>query len=269
MNTEQKGYIAYIDSATKESILVKRTGWEEVNLIPHTHNRDQIIYILSGTLHIEIEGCSIFATEHHLAWIPSGSVHRLSSNNRQVSLLIFYGEFQSEQTNKNKLSVYIVDEFILRNLLFIASNGDIHKSSEATKFLFARSFFRLLPTIAQNASLLVQSLIIAHDARLQPILEYITEHLAEELRFEDVAQQFGFSTRNLSRLFHSSGIRFSHYLNYQRITRAIELFTDGGRTLQQIAYTVGFSSPNNFNRVFKQIIGDSPRIYFQYRYLQS
>ena len=40
--------------------------------------------------------------------------------------------------------------------------------------------------------------------------------------------------------------------------RAIELFADGGKTMQQIAYEVGFSTPNNFNRVFRQITGMSP-----------
>lgn len=51
-------------------------------------------------------------------------------------------------------------------------------------------------------------------------------------------------------------------MNHQRIMRAIELFTDGGRTLQQVAYEVGYSTPNHFNRVFKQVTGVSPRIFF-------
>ena len=31
--------------------------------------------------------------------------------------------------------------------------------------------------------------------------------------------------------------------------------------MQQIAYETGFSTPNNFNRVFKQITGTSPSLY--------
>lgn len=73
-----------------------------------------------------------------------------------------------------------------------------------------------------------------------------------------MAEKFGFSVRNLSRLLQGSGIRFNRYLNQQRIIRAIELFTDGGKTMQQIAFDVGFSTPNNFNRVFKQITETSP-----------
>ena len=45
--------------------------------------------------------------------------------------------------------------------------------------------------------------------------------------------------------------------------RAIELFADGGRTLQQVAYEVEYSTPNHFNRVFKQVTGVSPSTFFR------
>ena len=35
------------------------------------------------------------------------------------------------------------------------------------------------------------------------------------------------------------------------------------KTIQEIAYEVGFNTPNNFNRIFKQITGTSPRVYLQ------
>lgn len=43
--------------------------------------------------------------------------------------------------------------------------------------------------------------------------------------------------------------------------RAIELFADGGKTMQQIAYEVGFATSNHFNRVFRQITGVSPNAF--------
>lgn len=43
--------------------------------------------------------------------------------------------------------------------------------------------------------------------------------------------------------------------------RSIELLTDGKMNIQEIAYATGFSSPNNFNRVFKQIVGLPPKLY--------
>ena len=102
---------------------------------------------------------------------------------------------------------------------------------------------------------------IPNDHRLYPILCYMREHAFSNLKIEQVAIEFNISVRNLSRLLHDSGIRFNSFLNMHRINRAIELFSDGGMTMQQIAYETGFSTPNNFNRVFKQITGTSPGLY--------
>lgn len=82
--------ISLLERVSTDNILTKVTGREEINLRPHTHNRHQIIYILAGTLHIETETTSYFVTDRHLVWIPRGVSHRLSSNNRQISLLTSY-----------------------------------------------------------------------------------------------------------------------------------------------------------------------------------
>lgn len=103
---------------------------------------------------------------------------------------------------------------------------------------------------------------ISDETQLHEILAYITAHLDRDMGLEDIARHFGISARSLSRMFHKSGIRYSYYLNYQRITRAIELFADGGRTLQEIAFEVGYHSPSHFNRIFRQLIGTSPTSFF-------
>ena len=72
MNAEQREYIGIINQSAEEVILIKRTGWEEVNLPGHVHGKCQIIYTLAGTLHVEIGSESYFVPEKHIAWIPQG-----------------------------------------------------------------------------------------------------------------------------------------------------------------------------------------------------
>lgn len=90
MNEEQRRYLAHIGESDTEEILIKRTGWEAINLPTHAHEKFQIIYTLSGTLHIKIGSNNYFVPERHLAWIPSRTKHKVSSNSRQVSLTVFY-----------------------------------------------------------------------------------------------------------------------------------------------------------------------------------
>ncbi|MBU3839299.1 MAG: AraC family transcriptional regulator [Candidatus Phocaeicola faecigallinarum] len=128
-------------------------------------------------------------------------------------------------------------------------------------FDFAISFFNLLPILSYKVDFLLKTMSIPNDHRLYPVLCYMREHAFRNLKIEQVAAEFNISVRNLSRLLHESGIRFNSFINRHRVNRAIELFSDGGKTMQQIAYETGFSTPNNFNRVFRQITGTSPSLY--------
>lgn len=263
MNTEQQEYISFIEQSKEDEILIKKTGWEEVSLQEHAHRKFQIIYTLSGTLHVETREANYFVPEMHIAWIPADTSHKLSSNSRQVSLVIFYICLNHlSDDSKNRFSIYCTNTMIAENLKFIASKGKlISLREQADLYHFTQSFFTLLPQMTPGADFLLKTLVIPNDSRLQPVLNYITEHLHEDLSMEQIATHYHLSVRNLSRLFNESGIHYSSYVNHLRITRAIELLTDGDGTMQEIAYKVGFNTPNNFNRVFKQITGKSPKAY--------
>lgn len=268
MNNEQRDYISAVNGAGQEEIFVKKTGWEEVSLSAHSHAKHQIIYTLSGTLHVQIGKTNYFVPEKHIAWIPGNVPHELCSKNRQVSLVIYYleGLPEAEADTFGGFSIYTVDAMIAGNLKFIASKGPCIDRAEAPGLYdFTLAFFRLLPSMCPATGILLKTQAVPDDMRLHPVLDYMMAHLGEGLRVEQVAAEFGFSVRNLSRLLHASGIRFADYMNHQRIVHAIELFSDGGRTLQQVAYEAGFSTPNHFNRVFRQVTGVSPRVFFNKR----
>ncbi len=266
MNDEQREYLAHIGASDREEILIKRTGWEAINLPTHAHEKFQIIYTLSGTLHIKIGSNTYFVPERHLAWIPSRTKHKISSNSRQVALICFYIDLPVEGDQDPKALFYIwgIRPLIGENLKFIASHAPcIRCSTHPDLYRYASSFFNLMPQINPKETFLLRPLIIPNDPRLAPVLNYINRHLSDRLDMELLASRFHLSTRNLSRLFNTSKIRFSSLVNHWRILRAIELMSDRDKTIQEIAYEVGFNTPNNFNRVFKQITGTSPRMYLQ------
>lgn len=264
MNSEQNEYISFINRSGSGEILVKKTGWEEISLPAHRHGKCQILYTRSGTLYVQIDGTDYFVPERHIAWIPAHTDHRLSSNSRQVSLVIFYVDLAVSDPSDPcaRFSIYTTNRLLLENLSFLSSAGRvITENCQPGLFRFASSFFALLPQMTTGADILLKTLIVPSDLRLQPILDYLAAHRHENLRMEQVAALHHMSVRNLSRLFHASGIHFSNYVNHLRVMRAIELLTDGGKTVQQVAYEVGFSTPNNFNRVFRQVTGHSPKAY--------
>lgn len=139
--TEQR--ISSIDAMSVEEVFTKVTGREEVNLHPHCHDRHQIIYILSGTLHVEVGGVSYFVTDRHLVWIPGGTLHRLSSNNRQITLLTSY--VCLEHSHEEEFAIYRTDELIARNLKFISTFHSCPSGLNRKSFRLPEAFFRCCP----------------------------------------------------------------------------------------------------------------------------
>ena len=252
---------------TEKKIIIDKTGWEKINIEKHRHaGQHQIIYTFSGTLRIQIGTSDYFVPEKHIAWIPANTEHELCSNNRQVVLIIFYItlEQRDQQRFSNQFAIYNTNAVIAENLRFISSrHAVICRQEQPDLYEFSYAFFKLLPSMNPCSEITLKTQAIPNDERLQPILRYLRKHLHDNPTIEETAALFGFSVRNLSRLLHNSGIRFNQYLNQQRVTRAIELYIDGGKTIQQIAYEAGFSTPSHFNRVFKQITGMPPGAFFQ------
>ena len=139
MNTEQQEYISLISRSTHDDILIKKIGWEAINFQEHAHEKFQIIYTLSGTLHVETGGVNYF--------VPEKASHKLSSNSRQVSLIIFYINLNiTPDDGKNRFSIYSTNGIIAENLKFIASKGKvITRGKQTDLYNFALSFFNLFP----------------------------------------------------------------------------------------------------------------------------
>ena len=77
----------------------------------------------------------------------------------------------------------------------------------------------------------------------------------------DAANFLKQSKWHFSRYFHErTGILFSAYLNYVRVSKAVEIIKqDRDMPLKDVAQICGFSTMRNFDRVFKNLIGINPK----------
>ncbi len=265
MNEEQRTYLRQVGETGRKELLIKHTGREGIDLPTHEHAQFQIAYTQQGTLRLTVEEKEYFVPEHHLCWIPSGMTHSLSSNNRKIALVIIYVPLAfSQKDARREFAIYNVNEWAATNLRFVSENRQrISELADRDLFRFAQSFLRQLPSVCPQYTLQLDGFSFAKEPRLAAALDYMAKHLDEELHIDGVAKQAGISPRTLNRLLHEEHISFSAYLNYQRITRAVELMADGKRTIAEIAYMTGFSAPSNFNRAFRQILGMSPSEYLK------
>ena len=96
---------------------------------------------------------------------------------------------------------------------------------------------------------------------VQTVLEYITDHIQENLSLEDIADQMFVSKYHLSHEFSKRvGTGIYRYIMFRRLMHARELLENG--TQPGDAYgQCGFGDYANFYRSFKSFYGVSPRDY--------
>lgn len=117
----------------------------------------------------------------------------------------------------------------------------------------------------------IQSIFSSDSALPQPTsalvkqaLAYIHQNYARSINLQELASTIGVSKSYLSRIFKlEADIPLWDYLNRFRIQKAKELLLLTSDSITEIATSVGFEDAGYFTRVFRSIMGCSPRAYKQ------
>lgn len=100
------------------------------------------------------------------------------------------------------------------------------------------------------------------NAMVEQAIEYIRNHLPEDINLTMAAEKAGVSNAYLSTLFtQHMGCSFVDYLNRMRIQYACDYMHDSKMKIYEIAFKVGFKDEKYFSKVFKKITGKSPTEY--------
>lgn len=94
------------------------------------------------------------------------------------------------------------------------------------------------------------------------VIDYIEEHLGEELNLEQIAEYVGYSRFHLNRIFmEETGCTIHKYIQERRLTLAAEKLVDTDMDITQIAYDAGYQSQQAFSLAFKQVYLCPPGVY--------
>lgn len=139
-----------------------------------------------------------------------------------------------------------------------------HFAETRIRILIAEILLRIAETVESedNPNVRDTSDVSGTFLKIKDACTYITEHCGEDIAEENIALRTGFSTYYFSRMFKKyAGESFSDYLNRQRISRALKLLRFDSVPITEVAFSSGYQSISNFNKVFKKNIGISPNEY--------
>lgn len=98
--------------------------------------------------------------------------------------------------------------------------------------------------------------------RIQEAINYIQEHLGEDISLEAIASHLSISPYYLSHLFKQlMGISPYQYVLQQRVERAKRLLRKSELTIAEIALECGFANQAHLAKHFRTLVGISPKAY--------
>ena len=98
-------------------------------------------------------------------------------------------------------------------------------------------------------------------SRIKKAAEYIQQNISQKLSLTDVSSAVHVSPSYLSHLFQKElGTTYIDYTNHLRIKHAARLLMEPSK-ITQVAVLSGFTDSKYFSKVFKQIMGESPKEY--------
>ena len=102
-----------------------------------------------------------------------------------------------------------------------------------------------------------------HNAEvIAKVINYIEEHLADELDLEKIASAAGYSKYHLHRMFAEGvGCTVHQYIQKRRLTEAARQLVHTDKPIINIAFSAGYEAQQSFTLAFKKLYLVSPQVY--------
>lgn len=244
----------------------------------YSHNCINILFSYRGMSTLIFEGKEITLKEGNLCIIAPNSKYKIIQRDSEtITIDIFVRKSTFDYTFSSSLAgLDIISEFFKQilytentqpNFLFF-SNKNLDDIKEITRNILIESNYvekysnRLLIHYLNLLFILIvryfdfeQTYYSFKNDKFEHhyhILLYVQEHYAN-ISLKKLAKTFNYNQSYLSSLFKKTfNFTFNQYLTSIRLAKSKELLSRTNDSISDIAYAIGYSSPDHFTRTFKK-----------------
>ena len=256
----------------------------------HRHNEAQLIWIKEG------EGTLV--VDNHLHAFKAGDVYLLGANQPHLfksnpeyfvvenglqiqALMIFFDPIGKLAPLLMLPEMQLINTFLMQHQTGFKVPMKFAEASISQMLIVQQAknqelmvhFLNLLHILYQSSTA-VEPLASARSVnftenegiRIGHIFNYIMQHYERMITLEEVAAEAHMTPQAFCRYFKKHTRQtFVSFLNEMRINEACKKLTSGKfENISTAAYTCGFNSVTNFNRVFKSVKGETPKSYLEH-----
>lgn len=234
--------------------------YENYSWYYHFHSNYELIYALKGTCSIKVDNHAEILPEGTFALILPNQLHALDApHDCKMWVGVFSEDYifrfashtrgmvgESAAFRCNKAT-----EAFFRYHLIEQETDDIYLL-KSVFYAVCQQYLQHIPMHPRDAK---------GDNLFLRITDYVNENFRSPITLRQMAQDLGFEYHYLSRRFHEIfNMNFRRFINQHRINYANDLLQQSSQTtIAEIAYACGFQNVRNFNAVYKELNGCSPR----------
>ncbi|CAM3565261.1 helix-turn-helix domain-containing protein [Sphingobacterium prati] len=255
--------LAAIDD-DQDDFYVCHTYVDRIDPREYIHRKARLLYADGGIIHVFTATQHWYLPGRFYMWIPANTTYHLESSSSRIHLYSFY--FKEQKVAHSVLlnpNIFLSNDLMREMFLFAQDwEGRINKKNSYSKYCLLRAMMAIIPEMSPPIDAFPMQHPYPKSEKLQRIARYLNTNIDQAFTIEQVATQFGMSSRSLSRLFKEDmGISYIRFLRAIRIAKALELMAENTYSILEIAMRVGYNELSSFSNIFTRVTGIRPSVY--------
>ena len=258
------------NSNTKNVDCRHAIGYDASDLGNKCSHRYEMIYVLSGSGTLKIEGSSLPFEKETIYLLKPLTYYEICSDDSSVSER-YHLSFSSSDLGDDFIDILkslfsennpcsIIRDFSVNEISRIFGSLDFaYKLTEEARYQYVLAMLiQILVLLSSSAS---KKSHISSSELASEIADFISENIENNkfLTLDEIAKTFFVSKFYLCRIFKSySGISVHAYINRKRIMLAKQ-YIDSGMSAKSASESVGYQDYSAFYRAYVKIVGKSPK----------
>ncbi|WP_419959280.1 helix-turn-helix domain-containing protein [Psychrobacillus sp. BM2] len=249
---------------------------QKIGYVAPTLNRGiEFVLVIDGELKIETRNRIYQLKDKDLLLINRNELFEMQGNNKNSVLRFtisdtymdqFYGEYRNRRFECFSGDVDMGREVLLDQLrtffgemvITYYRNDEIYAIE--MQRLVSEVLLILIRRFKKDGSVFEK--INTEDQRISQIVDYLGEHFQEPITLEEMAHKTFVSPGYLSRYFKKvMGMGFSRFLMNIRLKHSVKDLLYTTDSISSIAMKNGFPNTKSFAKFFKEIYGETPKVY--------
>jgi AraC-like DNA-binding protein len=246
----------------------------------HYHDFNKIIIFIRGDVTYCIEGKNYVLQPYDIVFVNSGEIHKpiINSNLTYERIIIYIStNFINDYKEKNydlsfcfkkakdeKSNVLRIEALDKSKLYQVSCEleqsfyDDAFANELYRKILFLEFMIQLNRAVINNHVNYLETAM--SNKKVIKIIEYINNHLTEDISVDSIAEVFYLNRYYLMHLFKTeTGYTLGNYITNKRLILAKKLI-QAGTPVTDACYNCGFKNYSTFLRAFKKVFNKMPKM---------